>query len=748
MNAARILWRRDVRSGLLSPAYYLVGAAFHLVAGFAFWVFAVTMQGKGLLTTEITFGGMIFWMAVLAVVASLACRLMGEEQERGTLELLLTAPVREAEVVAAKFAAGLYLGVLVTAPATTYPWMLRLIVPGWTGISLAAWIPGVLLLALVVALVTALGLFFSLVFRRPAAALVATFLAAALVIFRGALRSWIGGEAVDGSTGLMEVASHVSVFAAGMIDGRALVFYLSVVGALLFASVRLLEFGRYRRPAGALNLGLSLALVAVLGVMINLVAFARPIRIDLGARSGDAIPAGTRRVLEAVRIPVKAILLAPVSDPLSREARHLLERFQAIQPQVTVERVDPETDLARARQLARQFQIREAGVVILEGKGREKRVFLKALDTAQRGRKKSGLRGATFVSALGVELTAAIQAVSREALPVVYFLTGHGERDPRRFDDFSGYSHIAAAISGRQAEVRTLTLDAATGVPADCAVLVVAGPARPLAASEVSRIREYLGGGGRLMALLDSGAESGLEGLCAEWGLRLGNDRVMETPAAALLPDDRERSGAAGLGHVAITQYGDHPLTLSLHSMVCTLVLPRSVTAIQTATPARSLNDLADRPLATILAWSGATSWAETDGRQSPAQFNEGYDSRGPIPVAACVEKGMGSPIAMDLRPVRVVVIGDSQFAANRCLAGGNEGLFLNALEWLLDRGTTGDADGTLPGVYALNIEGSDRLPTFVLVVIVFPLAGAAMALLVAVTRRDRRALPPATRKG
>lgn len=748
MNAARILWRREVRSGLLSPSFYLGGAAFHLVAGFAFWVFAVTMQGKGLLTTEITFGGMIFWMAVLAVVSTLACRLMGEEQDRGTLELLLTAPVRESELVAAKFAAGLYLGLLVVVPATTYPWMMRLIFPGWTGISLSAWVPGVLLLVLVVALVTALGLFCSMVFRRHATALVATFLVSVLVVFRGALRSWIGGEAVDGSTGLMEVASHVSVFAGGMIDGRAVVFHVSVVGSLLFASVRLLEFGRYRRPAGALNLGVSLALVAVLAIMINLVALAHPARLDLGARSGDAVPAGTRRVLSAVRMPVKAILLAPVSDPLSRKARHLLERYQSLQPLVTLERVDPETDLARARQLVRQFHIREAGVVILEGNGRQKMVSLKALEQAQRGRKKSGHRGSTFASALGIELTAAVQTVSREALPVVYFLTGHGERDPRRFDDFSGYSQIATAISGRQAEVRTLTLDAAAGVPADCAALVVAGPARPLSVSEVSRIREYLGGGGRMMALLDSGVESGLEGLCAEWGLRLGNDRVMETPAASLLPDDRERSGAAGLGHVAITQYGEHPVTLSLGPMVCTLVLPRSVTASQATAPARSLNDLADRPLATILAWSGAASWAETDMRQSPAQFNEGYDARGPIPVAACVEKGMVSPIAMDLRPVRVVVIGDSQFAANRCLAGGNEGLFLNALEWLLDRAATGEADGALPGVYALSIEGSQRLTTFVAVVIVIPLAGGVMALLVAVTRRDRRAVPPAARRG
>jgi hypothetical protein len=107
--------------------------------------------------------------------------------------------------------------------------------------------------------------------------------------------------------------------------------------------------------------------------------------------------------------------------------------------------------------------------------------------------------------------------------------------------------------------------------------------------------------------------------------------------------------------------------------------------------------------------------------------------------VAVCVEKGLPSEIAMGMKSVRLVVFGDSQFAANACLAGGNATLFINALEWLQERSggvSVGDETG---GVYNLRIDSDSRGIMFFLIVGAMPLGMAGMGIFVALSRRDRR---------
>ena len=158
-----------------------------------------------------------------------------------------------------------------------------------------------------------------------------------------------------------------------------------------------------------------------------------------------------------------------------------------------------------------------------------------------------------------------------------------------------------------------------------------------------------------------------------------------------------------------------------------------------TDTQRGSLNDQADRPRVIELAFSSLKSWAEVDREQSPPQFNEGYDRSGPLPLAVCVEKGLSSGLAMDIKPVRLVVFGDSQFAANGCLAGGNEAFFINALEWLQERGGALAGLSESVGIYDLRIESNDRLIAFFLIVVSMPLLLLGAGLFVALTRRDRR---------
>lgn len=741
MNAIRILWRRDVNFWLATPSFLWMGAIFLMVTGLSFWVFAVTMAGKGLLTSEITFSGMLFWMAFLAVASAISVKVLGDEQARGTLELLLTSPVSEMDVILAKASAGFSLVLLLAVPSTLYPWILRAVYPTWHGMDVAMWLSGILLVALVSGLITMCGMFWAQVFRSPAAAMAVTFLTGAMVVFRGSLRSWIGGTASDGSSGLVAVASHVAGFASGMLDSRPVVFYATAMAVLFFVNVRMLQLARYRRPSGGINVVVSFLLALVLAGLVNYLALLHPVRVDVSILGSSPLSADVAKTLETVRSPVRLILLAPAGNPLATAARRVVEKYRVVHPALKVEIVDQGSELARTRELVGLYDIRESGVVVVACERRYKVLPLRTLErTAEEGGRQ-GRRGSTFSPALDAEIRSALRTVAVETAPVVYFLTGHDERDVSDFTGYRGYSEIAALIRERHAEIRSLLLESSLSVTNDCSVLVIAGPSRKLAGWEIAKIRDYLARSGRLLMLLDSGRETGLESLLEEWGVRIGQDRVLDSQAASLLPGSRDRSAALGLGEVPVIRYGRHPVTDRLDGLVSTFILPRSVDPLPGNGVGRHVSDQVDKPRVTSLAVSSEKSWAEVDFNQNPPQYNEGYDRRGPISLAVCVEKGVSSELAMDIKPVRMVVVGDSQFAANSCLTGANEPFFINALEWLLERDKQVVVAPVQGGLYTLQIDARGRIVTFLALVTAMPALLLGLAGFIALTRRDTR--PP-----
>jgi len=739
MHAIRVLCRRDLRSWLSLPGFFLMGSGYLLVTGIVFWVFAITMGGRGLMTTEITFNGILFWMAFLALASAISVKLLGDEQERGTLELLLTAPVSETEVVFAKAGAGFLLILFLALPAVIYPWILKGLYPAWRGVDVGMWLSGVLVLVLLTGVMTLVGLFWSQLLRRQSAASVATFLTGTMLVFRGSFRSWIGGGS-DALAGLVAVASPISSFSVGLIDSRSLVFYLSGMAILLFVNVRLLQWARYRRTSGGLNVAVSFLLLVILGVLVNYMAVIHPLRMDVSAAGNSPLPVAVVKTLDQAKNPIHIILLAPEGDPMAIMARRVVEKYQFAHSLLHVEMVDQSTELGRTRELVGQYKIRQSNVLIVSCGTRYKVLPLKGVNRLAPGDAKSDPRGATPGVVLESDLISALQSVAQEKGSVIYFLTGHDERRLDDFTDYRGYSEIAGAIRERQSEVRSLLLESAEAIPNDCSTLVIAGPARRLADWEVGKIRDYLARSGRLMVLFDFGSHSGLGALLEEWGIRLGEERVLDSKSASLLTSNLGRSPAVGLGEVPVIRYGRHPITDGLDGLVTSFFMPRTVEPLFNNTPSGSLNDHADRPRVVELAFSSAKSWAEVDREQSPPQFNEGYDRPGPLSLAVCVEKGLSSEIAMDIKPVRLVVFGDSQFAANACLAGANEAFFINALDWLQERGGSIPGLTESSGIYNLRIESSDRRMAFVLTVLAMPLLLTGMGFFVALVRRDRRA--------
>ena len=139
----------------------------------------------------------------------------------------------------------------------------------------------------------------------------------------------------------------------------------------------------------------------------------------------------------------------------------------------------------------------------------------------------------------------------------MYFLTGHGERDPENFDQRDGYSTLAAYIKRDNIVVQKWNLQEQQSFPTNAAALVIAGPKKKFTELEQTALEQYLKNRGRILIMLDPKTESGLEGFLKKWGVQVDNDLVMRKAGVILGTEIIDENALA-------TSYAHHPATENL----------------------------------------------------------------------------------------------------------------------------------------------------------------------------------------
>ncbi len=245
MRAFRALFRKELRSYFGSPLVYLVAAAFLAYTGYYFHsdlIYFVTF-GFGFSIME-NFWQLVFMDIRLVLMLSiplLTMRLLAEERRLGTLELLLTYPVRDGVVVAAKLAACLVVIATLVACTLVYPfWVWR--VQEFPLEPLLAGYVGLLLLG---ALCASYGLFVSSLTESQ---VLAGFLTAMPLLLLWLL-SW--NEAANATQSLpvvraVSLFNHFQPFTVGIIDLRDVFYFLFLSGCFVWGTLRVLEARQWR----------------------------------------------------------------------------------------------------------------------------------------------------------------------------------------------------------------------------------------------------------------------------------------------------------------------------------------------------------------------------------------------------------------------------------------------------------------------------------------------------------------------
>ncbi|HEX7953182.1 MAG TPA: DUF4350 domain-containing protein, partial [Burkholderiales bacterium] len=254
------------------------------------------------------------------------------------------------------------------------------------------------------------------------------------------------------------------------------------------------------------------------------------------------------------------------------------------------------------------------------------------------------------------DLTNLLLRLVRSAQRQVSYLDGHGERklDGRANHDLGDFG---AQLSVKGFKTAALNLAVAPEVPDNVSVLVIASPRVDLLPGEVIKIKRWIEKGGNLLWLVDTGSLHGLQGIADELGLNLTHGTVIDPAAGGLkLPAT----------FALATSYGQHPIT-ERSSVTSVFPYARRIAASE-ATKWRFT------PLVEV----AQQGWLETGNIDGGVAFDRNKDARGPIVVAAALERSVGD------RKQRAVVVGSGHFLSNQFVGTlGNLDLGVNMLNWL-----------------------------------------------------------------
>jgi len=245
MRRVAALFGKELRAFFLAPLVYFVGGVFLALAGYYFYTdlnaFITFGFGESILEH--------LWQRlykdivriVITVIPLVTMRVYAEEKSLGTIELLYTAPLRDGEILAAKFAACMAVFVVLVGSTAVYPLLVYTIQPYDLSQLLAVYVG----LFLLIGAMVSLGVFLS--------SLTETQLIAAMFTYGVVLLLWnLSWNEAAVPNNLLGVISqlcafdHFEPFARGVIDSKDVTYFLALTVFGFFLTMRSMEARHWR----------------------------------------------------------------------------------------------------------------------------------------------------------------------------------------------------------------------------------------------------------------------------------------------------------------------------------------------------------------------------------------------------------------------------------------------------------------------------------------------------------------------
>jgi ABC-2 type transport system permease protein len=242
MQNILIIARRDLRAQFNSPvAYVVLGGSMLLLGVLVFWVPALMGRYWDLdRASVVPMFTYLPWLMSVFVIPAVTMRSMAGEKGSGTLELLITMPVRDSDVILGKYVAALTSVLVLLAATLIYPlamfwWPWHLGALDWGPV-----LSGYLGCTLFSAAAVGLGMMLSSLTESEVMAFFMTLASLFFLYFVGSIVSLVPGGLAD-AISFVSFQSRYQSFALGLIDTRAVIYFLSVTVICLLVAFRSLE---------------------------------------------------------------------------------------------------------------------------------------------------------------------------------------------------------------------------------------------------------------------------------------------------------------------------------------------------------------------------------------------------------------------------------------------------------------------------------------------------------------------------
>lgn len=226
MSSIFLIARKELKQFFISPVAYVIALVIFLVIGILFYASLLAGMNQQIAPTIQVIVGP-FTTILLFTTPAITMRSLAEEQKTGTLETLLTAPVRDWEIVVGKWLGGMYFILIILGITWVFPIILNNIVT--PGIDQGLLISNYLGMILLTGSFLAIGVAASSLFSNQIAAFFATLGILLVMWIIGYPASVMGASAAD-ILRYLDLSGHFyNTFYIGVIDLKDVVYFLSVI---------------------------------------------------------------------------------------------------------------------------------------------------------------------------------------------------------------------------------------------------------------------------------------------------------------------------------------------------------------------------------------------------------------------------------------------------------------------------------------------------------------------------------------
>ncbi len=379
---------------------------------------------------------------------------------------------------------------------------------------------------------------------------------------------------------------------------------------------------------------LAVLIVGAILIYINLFAARFYKKLDLTKHKIHSLSNQTIKILKSLDRNITIYGFYREGDESIGVLKELIDTYRMYSKRIELKIVDPDKNPV----LAKKFNVTSYGTIVFACGNRTISI-------------------SPFGDPREEDITNGIIRVTRESKKKIYFLEGHGERD---IEDTSpgGYYQAKRELEKKGFSVESLNLLSKGRVPKDAAVVVVAGPKKPLLRKEWEMLYRFWKKGGGVLVMIDPQYPS--PGFVKDkWFIVFDNDIVVD-PLSKLF-------GGNPLVPI-VTDFPESPITENFNLAVFFPIV-------------RSLRPSGNKTQGfdfTCIARTNKSSWGEVDIKKEQWKFDEGKDKKGPLCVGYIVKSGEVKG--------RTVFYGDSDFPSNSFLnMSGNKDLFLNSISYLAE---------------------------------------------------------------